>query len=111
MLLIKSNNKPSNNTSVNLCTFIRYNIDANKLSCEYFSFNTKLKVNQPPTLESLVTFENDKLKTMKKKVLGSVLDPIEGLDNLPNVPDLGTPTTKHSQAKRHITPDSHLGKR
>jgi len=88
----------------------RYNIDANKLSCEYFSFNTKSKVNKPPTLESLVTFENDKLKNMKRDKR-TVLDPIEGIDNLPAAPDLGTPTNKNSQAKRHITPENHLSKK
>jgi len=88
----------------------RYNIDANKISCEYFSYNTKHKANQAPTIESLVTFENDKLKNMKKDKR-TALDPIEGIDNLPSAPDLGTPTNNHTQAKRHITPENHLSKR
>ena len=55
-----------------------YNIDANKISCEYFSFNTKSKINvgKTPTIDMLLQFEHDKLKQIKGP--RRPLDPIEG---------------------------------
>jgi DNA polymerase alpha subunit B len=99
----------------------RYSIDAEKISCEYFSFtsntkhtaSSKLLTGQPPTMESLVPFENEKLKTLKPAGSRRPLDPIEGASNLPDVPELsteaGTPT--RLQTKRHGTPDNHMAKR
>ena len=50
----------------------RYNIGAENISCEYYTFrnNTKNRINGklirgPPTLETLVPFENEWLKTLK----------------------------------------------
>ena len=97
----------------NLCE--QYNIDANKISCEYFSFNTKSKAGlqgKPPTLQSLLQFENDKLKHLKREGPRRPLDPIEGAENLPDTPDLGTPTRLVSGAtKRNLTPDSQINKK
>ena len=78
----------------------RYGIDAEKISCEYFSFanNTKATImgkllrgelfhltivfilffiQGPPTLEALAPFENEKLKTLKPAGQRRPLDPIE----------------------------------
>ena len=99
----------------------RYKIDATKISCEYFSFtaNTKQTANsnplagQPPTTESLVPFENEKLRRLKPAGSRRPLDPIEGASNLPDCPELcpeaGTPTRLLN--KRQATPDDHLKKR
>ena len=83
----------------------RYGIDAEKISCEYFSFanNTKATIMGkllrggpfcilttsvpdispcnlgPPTLEALAPFENEKLKTLKPAGQRRPLDPIEVL--------------------------------
>jgi len=98
----------------------RYNIDHSKISCEYFAFNTKnkLMVGQPPTLELLNTFENEKLKALKvSSGMRRPLDPIEGAENLPDCPEIGgggTPV-RLVAAKRGaggvVTPDGHLAKR
>jgi len=97
----------------------RYNIDSSKISCEYFAFNSKHKtmMGKPPTLELLNTFETDKLKTMKPAGTRRPLDPIEGVENLPDCPDLGgggTPV-RLVNAKRGavgvVTPEGHLAKR
>ena len=68
----------------------RYNIDAEKLTCEYFSFrnNTKTRVNGKlikfmrgsPTLETLVPFENETLKPLKPAGPRRPLDPINDED-------------------------------
>jgi len=100
----------------------RYNIDAAKISCEYFSFTTSTKhtangkvlAGKAPILDYLVPFENEKLKNLKPASARRPLDPIEGASNLPDCPDLGgdpgTPTrlvNKRNQA----TPDGHIAKR
>jgi len=97
----------------------RYNIDNGKMSCEYFSFNTKSKLmaGQPPTLELLNTFENEKLKSLKSSGVRRPLDPIEGAENLPDCPEIGgggTPVrlvTSKRGAGGVVTPDGHLAKR
>ena len=97
----------------------RYNIDNGKMSCEYFSFNTKSKlmVGQPPTMELLNTFENEKLKSLKSSGVRRPLDPIEGAENLPDCPEIGgggTPVrlvTAKRGAGGIVTPDGHLAKR
>lgn len=92
----------------------KYKIDATKISCEYFSFNTKTKAltGQPPTLESLATFENEKLKALKKDGQRRPLDPIEGAENLPDCPEIGQPgTPTRLVTKRQATPDKHTAKR
>ena len=57
-----------------------YKIDANKISCEFFSFNAKSKVNlgKAPTLDTLLKFEAEKLKALKGPTQRRPLDPIEG---------------------------------
>ena len=65
----------------------RYNIDAEKLTCEYFSFrnNTKTRINGKsiklmrgsPTLERLVPFENEMLKPLRPAGPRKPLDPSE----------------------------------
>ena len=65
----------------------RYNIDAEKLTCEYFSFrnNTKTRINGKsiklmrgsPTLETLVPFENEMLKPLRPAGPRKPLDPSE----------------------------------
>ena len=80
----------------------RYGIDAEKISCEYFSFanNTKATIkgklirgmhdfvesvhcssftviSGSPTLETLAPFENEKLKSLKPAGQRRPLDPIE----------------------------------
>ena len=56
----------------------RYNIDPEKISCEYFSFNAKHKLGvKPPTLVHLSQFENEKLKSLKPAGQRRPLDPIE----------------------------------
>ena len=65
----------------------RYNIDAEKLTCEYFSFrnNTKTRINGKliklmrgsPTLEKLVPFENERLKPLRPAGPRKPLDPSE----------------------------------
>ena len=94
----------------------RYNIDATKISCEFFSYATgkKMKQNPPPTLDNLVSFENEKLKNLK--VSRRPLDVLEGSENLPDVPELsgdstGTPTRLVNKSKRHVTPDHPAAKR
>jgi len=96
----------------------RYNIDSSKISCEYFAFNSKNKtmMGKPPTLELLNIFETDKLKTMKPAGTRRPLDPIEGVENLPDCPDLGGGTpVRLVNAKRGavgvVTPEGHLAKR
>lgn len=92
----------------------RYCIDNSKISCEYFSFNTKNKLGtKAPTLDSLIQFENEKLKNLRVGPR-KPLDPIEGAENLPDVPDLGhvgTPV-RAVAAKRGVgTPESNPNKR
>ena len=94
----------------------QYNIDANKISCEFFSFNTKSKTSQgkPPTLETLVHFESEKLRHVKREGPRRPLDPIEGAENLPDCPDLGTPnrlTAAAANSKRNLTPDNQISKK
>jgi len=91
-----------------------YNIDANKISCEYFSFNTKSKINvgKTPTIDMLLQFEHDKLKQIKGP--RRPLDPIEGVENLPDCAEVGTPTrllSASNVAKRNLTPDGQVNKR
>jgi len=86
-----------------------YNVDANKISCEYFSFNTKNKAGTAPTLENLAQFETEKLKHLRGP--RRPLDPIEGVENLPDCADVGTPTRLTAVAKRMITPDNPVNKR
>ena len=92
----------------------RYNIDNQKLSCEYFSFNTKNKLGlKPPTLEVLTQFENGKLKNLRVGPRRP-LDPIEGAENLPDVPDLGpmcTPVRLMASKRGVVTPESNPNKR
>ena len=94
----------------------RYNIDSGKISCEYFSFNSKNKLGtKPPTLELLGQFENDKLKNLRSN-LGPrrPLDPIEGAENLPDCPDLGpmgTPVRVMAAKRGVVTPESNPNKR
>jgi DNA polymerase alpha subunit B len=94
----------------------RYNIDANKISCEYFSFTTstkmtlggKLLTGRPPSLESLVPFEAEKLRNLKPAGRRP-LDPIEGAANLPDCPELagdGTPAGRLLATKRQLTPEA-----
>jgi len=98
----------------------RYNIDSIKISCEYFAFSSKhkLKVGQPPTIDILSTFENEKLKNLKSSSgVRRPLDPIEGAENLPDCPDLASPGTpvRLTTAKRGafgvVTPENHLSKK
>ena len=93
----------------------RYNIDSGKISCEYFSFNSKNKLGtKPPTLETLAQFENEKLKNLRSQ-LGPrrPLDPIEGAENLPDCPDLGPGTPVRIMAAKRgvVTPESNPNKR
>jgi len=93
----------------------RYNIDSGKISCEYFSFNSKNKLGtKPPTLETILQFENEKLKNLRSQ-LGPrrPLDPIEGAENLPDCPDLGPGTpARLIAAKRGVTtPEGNTNKR
>ena len=94
----------------------RYNIDSGKISCEYFSFNSKNKLGtKPPTMELLGQFENDKLKNLRSN-LGPrrPLDPIEGAENLPDCPDLGpmgTPVRVMAAKRGVVTPESNPNKR
>lgn len=92
----------------------RYNIDNQKLSCEYFSFNTMNKLGlKPPTLEVLTQFENEKLKNLRVGPRRP-LDPIEGAENLPDVPDLGpmgTPVRLMASKRGVVTPESNPNKR
>jgi len=98
----------------------RYNIDSSKISCEFFSFNAKKKRGtDPPTLEVLLAFEAEKLKILKVVTPNSrrPLDPIEGVENLPDCAELGgaglgTPSrlTKRGVAAA-ITPDGNLSKK
>jgi len=84
----------------------QYNIDANKISCEYFSFNTKTGAGRSPTLDLLEQFERDNLKHMKG-ASRRPLDPIEGVDNLPDpVEDLTPKKLKSAVSKRNLTPDT-----
>ena len=88
----------------------RYNIDPTKISCEYFSFNTKHKLGvKAPSLDSLTQFENEKLKSMKRRPL----DPIEGVENLPDCEEVGLAgSPARLMTKRGpATPESHLSKR
>ena len=55
-----------------------YNVDANKISCEYFSFNTKNKAGTAPTLENLAQFETEKLKHLRGP--RRPLDPIGNIE-------------------------------
>jgi len=97
----------------------RYAIDAEKISCEYFSFASTTKqtlsgklLTGPPTMDTLGPFENEKLKNLKPAGARRPLDPIEGAANLPDAPELaeaGTPV--RVAAKRQVTPDGHLAKR
>lgn len=95
----------------------QYSIDANKISCEYFSFNTKSKTSQgkPPTLDTLVLFENEKLRHVKREGPRRPLDPIEGVENLPDCPppSHATPTRLPGggAAKRNLTPDTQINKK
>ena len=89
----------------------RYNIDPEKISCEYFSFNAKHKLGvKPPTLEYLGQFENEKLRNMKRRPL----DPIEGVENLPDCEEMngamGSPVRLVSK-RGPVTPETHLAKR
>jgi len=89
-----------------------YNIDANKISCEYFSFNAKSKIdeNENITLERLQQFEQDKLKHLREA--RKPLDPIEGTENLPDCAEVGTPKRPVSlSSKRNLTPDAPINKR
>jgi len=87
----------------------RYNIDATKISCEFFSFNSKHHLGvKPPTLESLAQFENEKLRNGKRRPL----DPIEGVENLPECEEIGGGSPARLVSKRGpATPESHLAKR
>jgi len=89
----------------------QYNIDANKLSCEYFSFNTinKNASGKAPDMETLGQFEHEKLRHWKGP--RRPLDPIEGVENLPDCAEVGTPTRMTAAAKRMITPESQVNKR
>jgi len=89
----------------------KYSIDANKISCEYFSFNTRNKnaAGKAPDLESLLQFEQEKLKNWKGP--RRPLDPIEGVENLPDCAEVGTPTRLAAASKRMITPEGHNNKR
>ena len=89
----------------------RYNIDPEKISCEYFSFNAKHKLGvKPPSLDFLGQFENEKLKNIKRRPL----DPIEGVENLPDCEEIsgaaGSPVRLVSK-RGPVTPESHLAKR
>ena len=68
-------------------------MDANKISCEYFSFNTKNKAGTAPTLENLAQFETEKLKHLRGP--RRPLDPIGNIeyDLLPELilPDMTVP--------------------
>jgi len=96
----------------------KYNIDDSKISCEYFAFNSKNKYmpTQPPTLDLLVAFENEKLKVMKTGIR-KPLEPIEGVENLPDCPDIGGEGTpvRLTSFKRGpggvVTPDNHVNKK
>jgi len=92
----------------------RYGIDAEKISCEYFSFanNTKATIKGKlirgsPTLETLAPFENEKLKSLKPAGQRRPLDPIEGPNNLPDCPEISTPE-RNGSSKHHLTPENHL---
>ena len=88
----------------------RYSIDPTKISCEYFSFNTKHKLGtKPPSLDSLRQFENEKLKTAKRRPL----DPIEGVENLPDCEEVGVCGSPARLVSKRgpVTPESHLAKR
>ena len=89
----------------------QYNIDANKLSCEFFSFNTLSKNASGKALdmEMLGRFEQEKLRHWKGP--RRPLDPIEGVENLPDCAEVGTPTRMAAAAKRMITPESQVNKR
>ena len=92
----------------------RYSIDPTKISCEYFSFNTKNKFGtKPPTLELLIQFENDKLKNLRVGAGRRPLDPIEGAENLPDCPDIGpgTPVRLMAAKRGVVTPESNPNKR
>ena len=92
----------------------RYNIDNSKISCEYFSFNTKNKFGtKPPTLELLIQFENDKLKNLRVGAGRRPLDPIEGAENLPDCPEIGpgTPVRLMAAKRGVVTPESNPNKR
>jgi len=100
----------------------RYNVDATKISCEYFSFTTskkhgadgKLLAGQPPTMDSLARFETDKLKNLKPAGQRKPLDPIEGASNLPDCKELatGNNTPVKLLNKRLVTsPESQQAKR
>jgi len=92
----------------------RYNIDNSKISCEYFSFNSKNKFGvKAPTLDTLVQFENEKLKNLRTGPRRP-LDPIEGADNLPDVPDLAlmsTPVRVMAAKRGVVTPEHNSNKR
>ena len=92
----------------------RYNIDGTKISCEYFSFNSKNKLGtKAPTLELLTQFEHEKLKNLRVGPRRP-LDPIEGVDNLPDVPDLGpmgTPVRVIAAKRGVVTPENNGNKR
>jgi len=89
----------------------KYNIDANKISCEYFSFNTKSGAGRAPSLDLLEQFEHDNLRHLKVSGTRRPLDPIEGVDNLPEPADM-TPTKKLTAVnKRNLTPETIVNKR
>ena len=90
----------------------RYNIDPEKISCEYFSYNAKHKLGvKAPNLDSLEKFESEKLRNIKRRPL----DPIEGVENLPDCEEIsgaaGSPVRLVSK-RGPVTPETnHLAKR
>lgn len=88
----------------------RYNLDANKISCEYFAFYAK-SGGREPNLDVLDEFERDKLRHLKGVTSRRPLDPIEGADNLPEPADNNTPQKLSVAAKRNVTPDTESNKK
>lgn len=102
-----------------LCSFCDlYEVDENKISCEFLAYAKKKKL-QAPTTENIEQFDNDVLKNLKSSIKEnlkrSVLDSTNVRSWTEDQEDdvlecYGTPKSS-SKSKRTITPDSGINKR